>query len=107
MPLCTPLGGSWLNMAESIQHLLKARALGGQHPETPRQIMTLFEQAASRWNTDPTPFVWGGKRARRRARARLRRLGLAGSGAWTARPIRFQFTALAQYQRVNGNEQSK
>jgi transposase len=32
MPLYTPLGGSWLNMAESIQRLLKRRALDGQHP---------------------------------------------------------------------------
>jgi hypothetical protein len=32
LPLRTPLGGSWLNMAESIQRLLKRRALDGQHP---------------------------------------------------------------------------
>lgn len=108
LPICTPLGGSWLNMAESIQHLLKARALGGQHPKTPKEIMTLFEQTANSWNTYPTPFLWGGKRALRRQRARQRRLGLAGSRAWTPRPIRFQFTALARYQRsINGNEQSK
>src|SRR5258706_7513641 len=42
-----------------------------------------------------------------RQRAWQRRLGLAGSGAWTPRPIRFQFTALAHYQCTNGNEQSK
>jgi hypothetical protein len=29
MPLYTPLGGSWLNMAESIQRILKRRALNG------------------------------------------------------------------------------
>jgi transposase len=29
MPLYTPLGGSWLNMAESIQRILKRRALEG------------------------------------------------------------------------------
>jgi len=92
LPLCTPLGGSWLNMAESIQHLLKARALGGQHPKTPQEIMTLFEQAASSWNTHPTPFVWGGKRARRRQRA-----GSDGWG-WVAaelgRRVRFAFSSL-------------
>ena len=27
MPLYTPLGGSWLNLAESIQRILKRRAL--------------------------------------------------------------------------------
>lgn len=32
MPLFTPLGGSYLNMAESIQRILKRRALDGQHP---------------------------------------------------------------------------
>ena len=36
MPLYTPLGGSWLNMpAESIQRILKRRALDGHHPQTP------------------------------------------------------------------------
>ena len=38
MPLYTPLGGSWLNMAESIQNILKRRALAGQHPESPNQM---------------------------------------------------------------------
>ncbi len=37
LPLYTPLGGSWLNMAESIQRILKRRALDGQHPRTPRR----------------------------------------------------------------------
>ncbi|HEY9724923.1 MAG TPA: transposase, partial [Chroococcales cyanobacterium] len=32
LPLYTPLGGSWLNMAESIQRILKRRALSGHHP---------------------------------------------------------------------------
>src|SRR5215203_4447254 len=32
MPLYTPVGGSWLNMAESIERVLKRRALDGQHP---------------------------------------------------------------------------
>src|SRR3712207_2056427 len=34
MPLYTPVSGSWLNMAESIQRVLKRRALPGQHPHT-------------------------------------------------------------------------
>ena len=37
MPLYTPLGGSWLNMAESIQRVLKRRALEGTHPATPQE----------------------------------------------------------------------
>ncbi len=39
MPLYTPVGGSWLNMAESIQRVLKRRALSGQHPGEVKQIM--------------------------------------------------------------------
>jgi len=87
MPLYTPLGGSWLNMAESIQRILKRRALNGQHPGNPGEIITWFEQVARAWNRNPTPFEWGGKRATRRARSRQRRHALGGSGACTRRPI--------------------
>jgi hypothetical protein len=87
MPLYTPLGGSWLNMAESIQRILKRRALAGQHPQTPEEIITWFEQVAKAWNRTPTPFEWGGKRAARRARSRQRRHALGGSGACTRRRI--------------------
>jgi hypothetical protein len=87
MVLFTPLGGSWLNMAESIQRLLGRRALEGQHPTSPQQIIAWWEATARAWNADPTPFVWGGKRAARRARARERRHALAGSGACTARSL--------------------
>ena len=41
MPLYTPLGGSWLNMAESIQRVLKRRALDGQHPSDAGEIIAL------------------------------------------------------------------
>jgi hypothetical protein len=68
MPLYTPLGGSWLNMAESIQRLLKRRALDGQQPQSPAEIGTWFEQTARNWNRQPTPFVWDGKRRQRRRR---------------------------------------
>src|SRR6266516_4353051 len=34
LPLYTPLSGSWLNMAESLQRLLVRRALSGQHPQS-------------------------------------------------------------------------
>jgi transposase len=79
LPLYTPLGGSWLNMAESIQRIIVRRALDGQHPQTPTEIITWLEETVTGWNRHPTPFVWGGKRKQRRERARLRRLG--GSGA--------------------------
>ncbi len=88
MPLYTPLGGSWLNMAESVQRILLRRALGGQHPQTADQLMAWLAEAVTGWNADPTPFEWGGKRAARRARARERRHRLGGSGACTRRPIR-------------------
>jgi transposase len=87
MPLYTPLSGSWLNMAESIQRILKRRALAGQHPSTPEQIMAWFEAVAAHWNETPTPFEWGGKRQRRRQRQRERRHRAGGSGAYTRTPV--------------------
>jgi transposase len=87
MPLYTPLAGSWLNMAESIQRILKRRALAGQHPSTPEQIMAWFEAVAEHWNEAPTPFAWGGKRQRRRQRQRERRHRAGGSGAYTRKPV--------------------
>ena len=62
-PLPTPLGGSWLNLAESIQRILVRRALAGQHPTTAQEIMTWLTDQVTGWNADPTPFAWGGKRA--------------------------------------------
>ena len=82
LPLYTPLSGSWLNMAESIQRIVGRRALGGHHPQTPEQIITWLEQTVAGWNAAPTPFTWHGKRSERRQRARARRQQrLAGSGA--------------------------
>src|SRR5690242_529982 len=88
MPLYTPVGGSWLNMAESIERVLKRRALDGQHPHSPAEIGSWFEQTAQRWNAQPTPFVWNGKRRQRRRPSggdQSHRLG--GSGACTHQPI--------------------
>jgi DDE superfamily endonuclease len=88
MPLYTPVGGSWLNMAESIQRILKRRALDGQHPTAVAEIMAWFEAVARHWNKAPTAFAWGGRRAARRRRQRERRHRLGGSGACTRFPIR-------------------
>jgi hypothetical protein len=86
LPLWTPIAGSWLNLAESLQRIVVRRALAGQHPTSAAELMDWLAQAVVGWNADPTPFEWGGKRAARRARARERhRLG--GSGACTRRPI--------------------
>ena len=89
-PLYTPLGGSWLNMTESIQRILKRRALDGQYPTTPQDIITWLEATARGWNAHPTPFIWAGKRKQRRQRAYARRHPLGGSAAVTKRPLRFR-----------------
>lgn len=88
MVLYTPLSGSWLNRAESLQRILVRRALAGQHPQTPQQIIDALEATARAWDADPTPFTWGGRRAARRVRARQRRHALGGSGAWSAHSFR-------------------
>jgi hypothetical protein len=87
MPLYTPLGGSWLNMAESIQRILVRRALVGQHPEGTEDLKDWLTATVRGWNKAPTPFEWGGKRAARRQRANVRRHALGGSGGCTRRPI--------------------
>ncbi|WP_371827179.1 hypothetical protein [Deinococcus sp. QL22] len=87
MPLYTPVAGSWLNMAESIQRILVRRALAGHCPTTPRQIIEWLEATARGWNAHPTPFVWGGKRKARRQRASARRHPLGGSGAQTLQVV--------------------
>jgi len=98
LPLYTPLGGSWLNMAESIQKILKQRALGGQNPTQPQQIIDWFEAVAQVWNQHPTPFEWGGKRAQRRQQARLRkRHRLAASGACVRYPIRRRLSSFEKW----------
>lgn len=79
LPLYTPLGGSWLNMAESLQRIIVRRAIDGQHAQTAAQIIQWLEETVGGWNKAPTAFEWGGKRQARRERARARRLG--GSGA--------------------------
>lgn len=96
MPLYTPLGGSWLNMAESVQRILTRRALAGQHPHSSSEIIGWLEATARAWNRQPTPFVWGGTRHARRERARQRRRAtypalraLGGSGACWTEPLPF------------------
>jgi hypothetical protein len=88
MPLYTPVGGSWLNMAESIERVLKRRALDGQHPHSPDEIGSWFEQTARTWNEQPTPFVWNGKRRQRRRSGGEQTHRLGGSGACTHKPLR-------------------
>ena len=100
MPLYTPLSGSWLNMAESIQRILVRRALAGQAPGSPDDIIDWLEATARGWNADPTPFEWGGKRQLRRERSRQRhRQTLGGSGACARRPFHRRPNTLDQWRR--------
>jgi DDE superfamily endonuclease len=101
MPLYTPVGGSWLNMAESLQRILKRRALDGQHPESTAQIIAWLEAVAAHWNAGPTPFVWGGKRAAHRWRQRERRHRLGGSGAYTWASLRRHARSLYGHAQAN------
>lgn len=84
LPLYTPLSGSWLNMAESLQRILKRRALEGQHPQQPQDVIDWLEETVAGWNAAPTPFHWHAKRYARRQRARMQRL--SGSGAACSLP---------------------
>jgi transposase len=87
MPLYPPLGSSWLNLAESIQRILKRRALKGQHPSNTDQIIAWFEAMAGHWNQTPTPLLWGAKLKRRRERQRQRRHRVGGSTGYTRQPL--------------------
>src|SRR4051812_30054927 len=87
MPLYTPLGGSWLNTAEAIQRILKRRALDGQYLTSPAEIGTWFAQTAHAWNQRPTPFIWNGKRRKRRRNRPGDGHPVGGSAAFTLRPI--------------------
>ena len=98
MPLYTPLSGSWLNKCESVQRIIKRRALECQHPQTTDEIIRLLEATVTGWNREPTAFEWGGKRAARRERSRQRRRHwLGGSGAVVRRAVRKRLTITEQW----------
>jgi hypothetical protein len=46
LPLFTPVSGSWLNMAESNQHIMQRRALAGQYPQAVATIIAWLEAPA-------------------------------------------------------------
>jgi hypothetical protein len=56
LPPYTPLSGSWLNMAESVQRILVRRALSGQHPETARAAHRLVGTNRDRVELDSHRF---------------------------------------------------
>jgi hypothetical protein len=96
MPLYTPLGGR----LSQYERIIVRRALDGEHPSTPQQIIDWLEQTAEGWNADPTPFVWAGKHKRRRDRARDRRHALGGSGTYSRRVLRSHRNMVAQRQEA-------
>lgn len=98
LPLYTPLGGSWLNMGESIQRIIKRRAFDGHYPTSADELTTWWQETVVHWNTHPTPFEWGGKRQARRQRARARQHLLGGSGAYTHYPVRRRLSAYQQWR---------
>ena len=85
--LLTPCSGSWLNMAESVQRIIRRRAVEGHHPENAETLKAWFRETVQGWNRHPTPFIWGGKRHARRDRAYARRHRQGGSGAVTLRAV--------------------
>ena len=56
MPPYTPLGGSWLNMAESFQRILKRRALEGQHPHSSAEIIPAWSKRRKGGTGTPRPL---------------------------------------------------
>jgi transposase len=88
--LYTPLGGSWLNMAEAIQRILIHRAVNGQHYSSAAAIMDALKAVVHGWNRAPTPFLWGGKRRERRRRAKERRHTIGGARVYTRQPITYR-----------------
>jgi hypothetical protein len=88
LPRSTPIAGSWLHLAESVQRSIVRRARAGQHPQTAPPLLLWLAQAVRGWHAGPTPCAWGGQRAARRPRAGQRRHALGGAGACTRRPVR-------------------
>jgi len=88
-------------MAESIQRILVRRALSGQNPQAPEQIIAWLEAVANVWNQNPTPFEWGGARAARRERNRQRRSALGGSGACVRRAFRPKLNLVQKWHHAH------
>ena len=77
------LGGG--NRSANI--LYRATILVGFFHSLSAQVIEWLEAVARGWNAHPTPFVWAGKRALRRQRARERHYIVSGSGATSCQPI--------------------
>ena len=98
--LWTPTAGSWRNLAESVQRIIKGRALAGQQPADVQTLKQWRTSAVEGWNRHPTPFIWGGKRHARRDRAYARRHRLGGSGATTTYAVPRRIRSVRYYKRA-------
>jgi len=105
--LYTPLGGSWLNMAESVQRIIIRRAISGQNYHCAGELMDALDSATCGWNAHPTPFVWGGKRKERRLRAREKRHALGGSAAYSHKPLIARGNCMLCEAKQNGKYHCK
>ena len=81
-------------MAESIQRLLKRRALDGQYYCSSQAIIDALEAVAAHWNRHPTPFIWSGKRRARRCCGSPSSHRLPASSTTTARSVRAFYASL-------------
>lgn len=87
MLLYTPLCGSWLNMAESIQRIIIRRHWKGRTQKRRNKSLPGWRLSPA-FGITIQHFEWGGARAARRERSRNRRHALGCSGAFVRRPIR-------------------
>ena len=62
MPPSTPPSGAWLGLAESIRRILVRRALAGEAPTSPDDLIDWLEATARGRNADPTPCAWAARR---------------------------------------------
>jgi transposase len=99
--LYTPCGGSWLNMAESVQRIIIRRALEGHHIYDVEILKDWLRETIEGWKRHPTPFIWGGKRRARRDRAAGRRHRQGGSGATTQYVLPRRIRSVRYYKRVD------
>lgn len=98
--LYAPNAGSWLNMAESVQRIIKRRALEGYHIYDIEVLKSWLQEAVEGWNCEPTPFIWGGKRHARRDRAYAGRHRVGGSGATTIYAVPRRIRSVRYYRRA-------
>jgi hypothetical protein len=90
MPLYTPVGGSWLNMTESIQRILKLRAWMANTRPAPIRSSPGWRLWRGTGMRPRRRSNGGGKRASRRRRQWERRHRLGGSGACARTPLRLR-----------------